>query len=92
MIFETLDTNGDRIINSRELSKAISALKKPDQDKDGNLTYEEVTPQRGPGGGSRDSPQFVARIMELEQLSFVILTERSDLISSFGTGFAYPIS
>ncbi|QEG33962.1 EF-hand domain-containing protein [Bythopirellula goksoeyrii] len=61
LMFEAIDIDGDGTITARELKRAIVGLKKLDTDNDGNLTLDEVTPQRGPGG---DPNQFVDRMME----------------------------
>lgn len=45
-----LDANGDGNIDAAELAKASEALKKLDQNNDGQLSMDELRP-RGPGGG-----------------------------------------
>jgi len=74
LMFEAIDTDGDQTISSRELRKALGALKRLDLDGDGNITLDEVTPKRDPDGpgrfggdqgrGPRDRSQMVARMME----------------------------
>ncbi len=49
-----LDTNGDGIIDAKEIANAVAALKKLDKNGDGRLTedeYRPARPQGGPGGG-----------------------------------------
>ena len=57
-LFEALDIDGDNMISARELRRAVANLKKLDEDGDGNISLEEVTPAR------RGPEDMVARIME----------------------------
>jgi Ca2+-binding EF-hand superfamily protein len=67
-IFQALDADGDDIISSAELRKAVAALKKLDADGDGSITLEEVSPQGGPGGpGGFDPEQMADRIMQQDK-------------------------
>jgi Ca2+-binding EF-hand superfamily protein len=50
VIFEAIDADGDGVITSREMRKAVAALKRLDADGDGNLTLAEVVPQGAPMG------------------------------------------
>ena len=66
-MFEAIDTNGDQVITSRELSRAIKAIKSLDANGDGKITLAEASPPprgRGPGG---DPAQIVDRIMQNDQ-------------------------
>lgn len=50
-IFAALDTNGDGVIDEKELANAVVALKKLDKNGDGKITEDEVRPNFGPRGG-----------------------------------------
>lgn len=60
-MFTAIDADGDGAITTKELRRAVAALKTLDADGDGIITLEEASPPRGPGG---DPSQFVDRIME----------------------------
>jgi hypothetical protein len=51
-IIAALDSNGDRVIDAGEISKAADSLKTLDKNGDGKLTEEELRPPHpeGPGG------------------------------------------
>ncbi len=48
-IIAALDTNGDGVIDEKELANATASLKKLDKNGDGKLTMDEIRPPR-PGG------------------------------------------
>lgn len=48
---QALDTNGDGVIDAKELTNAPAALKKLDKNGDGRLTDDEYRPARPQGGG-----------------------------------------
>lgn len=52
-ILAVLDANRDGTLSSAEIQNAASALQKLDQNGDGNLTQEELVPNRG-GKGNRE--------------------------------------
>jgi Ca2+-binding EF-hand superfamily protein len=56
MIFEAIDVDGDGVITTREMRKAVVALKRLDADGDGNLTLAEVSPMGGPMGQAMGPP------------------------------------
>jgi Ca2+-binding EF-hand superfamily protein len=68
-LFESLDADGDGMINARELRQAVRVIKELDEDGDGLISAEEFSP-RGPGGpggfGGRggDPEGMIDRIME----------------------------
>lgn len=49
-MFAAIDANGDGVITTKELRKAVAALKKMDTDRDGNITLAEVNAQVMPAG------------------------------------------
>jgi len=51
-MFAAIDADGDGVITSRELRKAVAALKKMDTDRDGNITLAEVNAQVLPAGAN----------------------------------------
>ena len=53
-LYQVLDANHDGTISAQEIANAANALKKLDKNKDGQLTRDELRPQRGPG---MDRPQ-----------------------------------
>src|SRR3954447_19385329 len=55
-IIAALDLNHDGIIDADEISKASESLKKLDKNGDGNLTPEELRPQRPDGAEGIDGP------------------------------------
>jgi hypothetical protein len=58
-MFDALDTDEDGEISKKELAKAVASLKKLDENRDGKLTTDEVTPTFGsftPGGGNFGRP------------------------------------
>jgi Ca2+-binding EF-hand superfamily protein len=62
-MFDAIDADGDGTITTRELRRAVVALKKLDADGDGNLTRDEALapppmggmPSRDPGRGGPDA-------------------------------------
>lgn len=71
-LFAALDTNGDGVIDAKELENASAALKKLDRNGDGKLTEDEVRPafggregRGGPGGGNVD--EIVARMLQMDK-------------------------
>jgi Ca2+-binding EF-hand superfamily protein len=68
-LFESLDADGDGMINARELRQAVRVIKELDADGDGLISAEEFSP-RGPGGpggfGGRggDPEEMIDRFME----------------------------
>lgn len=70
-----LDTNGDGIIDEKELANATASLKKLDKNGDGKLTEEELRPNfgrgRGPGGpggpGGANAEEMVTRLMQFDK-------------------------
>lgn len=57
-IFNAIDTDGDGAITTRELRKAVVALKQFDADKDGKITQDEVS------GGPPNPQAMIDRAME----------------------------
>jgi len=49
-ILAVLDTNRDGTLSAAEMQNAVSALQKLDKNGDGNLTQEELVPNRGNKG------------------------------------------
>jgi Ca2+-binding EF-hand superfamily protein len=63
-MFEVIDADGDGVITKNELRQAIKSLKTLDADGDGNISLEEASPLRGPGGRGGDPNQMIDRMME----------------------------
>lgn len=57
-MFNAIDTDGDGAITTRELRKAVVALKQFDADKDGKITQDEVS------GGPPNPQAMIDRAME----------------------------
>ena len=49
-MFAAIDADGDGVITTKELRKAVAVLKKMDADRDGNITLAEVNAQVMPAG------------------------------------------
>ncbi|MEI6654531.1 MAG: hypothetical protein WCP45_07165 [Verrucomicrobiota bacterium] len=71
-LFAALDTNGDGVIDDKELASASESLKKLDKNHDGKLTPDEVQP--APRGERRAGAQpntaadaMVARLMQFDK-------------------------
>jgi Ca2+-binding EF-hand superfamily protein len=71
-LIAALDTNGDGVIDDKELANAAESLKKLDKNHDGKLTPDEVQP--APRGERRASAQpnaaadaMVARLMQFDK-------------------------
>jgi Ca2+-binding EF-hand superfamily protein len=69
-IFAALDTNGDGVVDEKELANATVALKKLDKNGDGKITEDEVRPAgfRGRGGPNGANPEeMVTRLMQFDK-------------------------
>ena len=71
-LFAVLDTNGDGVIDEKEIANAAESLKKLDKNHDGKITADEVQPV--PRGERRASTQtnaasdaMVARLMQFDK-------------------------
>ena len=58
-LFAALDVNHDGVIDSNEIANAPAALKTLDKNGDGQLTMDEICPQRpgGQGAGCQPPPK-----------------------------------
>ena len=59
-IFDAIDADADGMITTKELRKAVAALKQLDTDRDGVITREEASPLGGAGG---DPAKMVDRVL-----------------------------
>ena len=71
-LFAALDTNGDGVIDAKEMENAPAALKKLDRNGDGRITEDEVLPafggRGGPGGpGQANVDDVVARMLQMDK-------------------------
>lgn len=56
-VLSTLDTDQSKELSAEEIAAAPTALLKLDKNQDGKLSEDEVSPQRGDGGGQGDRPR-----------------------------------
>jgi outer membrane protein assembly factor BamB len=56
-VLSTLDKDRNKEISAEEIAAAPAALKALDKNQDGKISEDEVTPQRGDGGGEGNRPR-----------------------------------
>jgi outer membrane protein assembly factor BamB len=56
-VLSTLDNDQSKELSADEIAAAPTALLKLDKNQDGKLSEDEVSPQRGDGGGQEDRPR-----------------------------------
>jgi outer membrane protein assembly factor BamB len=56
-VLSTLDADHNKEISAEELAAAPTALLKLDKNQDGKISEDEVSPQRGDGGGQGNRPR-----------------------------------
>ncbi|MDA7916060.1 EF-hand domain-containing protein, partial [Verrucomicrobia bacterium] len=56
-LFAALDSDKDGTISKVELKQAMASLKKLDKNNDGQITMEEISGGRGPGGPRGEGEQ-----------------------------------
>ncbi len=85
VMFSAIDADGDGTITKRELGRAVAQLRKLDVNKDGNITFAEVSLRGGAGGpaapggpaGPGGAPnQFIEEIMQNDRNTDGKLTSR----------------
>ncbi len=89
-VVAALDTNGDGVIDEKEIASAPAALQKLDKNGDGKLAEDELRPAMPPSsmlrtGASGAGAQMVTRLMEFDKngdgkLSKAELPERMQMM------------
>ncbi len=71
LLFAALDTNGDGVIDEKEMANAAESLKKLDKNHDGKITLDEVQPapriERRASAQPNATDAMVVRLMQFDK-------------------------